>query len=137
MLVIEKGGEEQIGEELSAYNPLIPNGSNFVCVIMFQIENREKRKKVLYELGHIEKTFFLQFENEKVPASQHGNDEVERTTVDGKTSAVHFLTFSFTPSQVEKLKKSSSLTFGTDFPNYAHSTTLPPSLLSSLKEELF
>jgi hypothetical protein len=135
MLFIEKGGEEQIKDELSAYNPLLPKGNNLICVLMFQIENKAKRMKVLYELGWVEKTFFLRFEDEKIIAKSI-DDEQERTTEDGKTSAVHFLSFDFSPLQIEKFKKSEKVEFGSDFPNYSFTSAIPSSTLQLLKADL-
>ena len=135
MLFIEKGGKEQIKDEISAYNPLLPNGSNLVCVLMFQIENKQKRMQVLYELGWVEKTFWIQFEDEKIMARGIDDDQ-ERTTKDGKTSAVHFLSFDFNSLQAEKFKKSERVSFGSDFPNYSFSSTIPSSTLLLLKEDL-
>ena len=64
MLFIERGGEEQIDDELSAYNPLIPNGRELVATVMFEIDDEVRRKMVLAKLGGVEETAFLKFGGE-------------------------------------------------------------------------
>ena len=60
MLYIEKGGAEQVKEELNAYNPLIPQGNNLTTTMMIEIPEEEKRKTRLLQLGHIEQQVVLQ-----------------------------------------------------------------------------
>ena len=59
MLFIEKGGEEQISDELAAYNPLVPKGDELVATVMFEIDDPERRERFLAGLGRVEKTAFL------------------------------------------------------------------------------
>ena len=59
MLYIEKGGDEQLKDELDAYNPLIPQGNELVATFMFEIDNPITRKKVLSSLGNVENTIFI------------------------------------------------------------------------------
>src|SRR5690606_2220488 len=91
MLWIEKGGEAQIADELSAYNPLIPKGSELVATVMFEIDEKPRREAFLARLGGIEETAFLEFAGEKVTAVPEA--DVDRTTADGKASSVQFLHF--------------------------------------------
>src|SRR6201996_6654499 len=60
MLLTERGGEAQIEDELSAYNPLIPQGSELVATVMFEIEDPVRRAATLARLGGVEHEFFLQ-----------------------------------------------------------------------------
>src|SRR6478672_11956889 len=98
MLYIEKGGPAQIPDELAAYNPLIPQGSELVATVMFEIEDPVRREATLARLGGVEDRFFLQVGATRVPGLPEG--DVERTREDGKTSSVHFLRFPLTPEQV-------------------------------------
>jgi len=99
MLRIEGGGREQAIDEVAAYAPLVPAGSNLVATLMFEIDDRDKRLATLRQLGHVEDTVYLSFGSHRIMAVS-ANDEVERTSPDGKTSAVHFLSFPLSPAQV-------------------------------------
>ena len=66
MLFIEKGGQEQIEDELSAYNPLIPQGQELVATLMFEIDEPERRKKLLMQLGGVEEVCCLTINGETV-----------------------------------------------------------------------
>jgi hypothetical protein len=94
MLLIEKGGEAQLADELAAYNPLIPQGRELVATVMFEIDDPVRRERVLGELGGVEDHFFLEIGGRRSAAVQEG--DIERTREDGKTSSVHFLRFPFT-----------------------------------------
>ncbi|MEQ8195340.1 MAG: DUF3501 family protein, partial [Rhodospirillales bacterium] len=77
MLHVEKGGEGQIADELSAYNPLIPNGSELVATLMFEINDEKRRAEVLSKLGGVETTVSVTVDGETVKAvPEH---DVERT----------------------------------------------------------
>jgi len=124
MLFIEQGGEEQIGGELEAYNPLIPQGSELVCTMMIEIEDEIRRRNTLARLGYVEDKISLQFGGEKVTAVPE--DDVERTTEEGKTSSVHFLHFKFSDEQVAKFKdEGTQVILAIEHENYAHMAVLP------------
>ena len=95
MLRIEKVFEaEGIDDELEAYNPLIPDGSNLKATFMIEYGDAEERAKVLATLGGVENTVWVQVEGfDKVYA--FANEDMERST-DEKTSAVHFMRFELT-----------------------------------------
>src|SRR6201992_3022740 len=97
MLRIEKGGDEQIPGELSAYNPLIPQGDELIATMMLEIEDANRRAKALYILGGIEETAFMEIGGEVIRATPTEYDD--RTTADGKTSSVHWLRFTLTKEQ--------------------------------------
>ena len=97
MLLIEKGGAEQLKDELDAYNPLIPQGSELVATVMFEIDDPVRRDRVLRELGRVEDHFFIRVGAERAAGVAEG--DIERTRDDGKTSSVHFLRFALTPAQ--------------------------------------
>ena len=108
MLFIERGGEEQIPDELSAYNPLIPNGRELVATLMFEIDNPVVRKNVLSKLGGVEETAFMRFAGHEIVAK--AEEDVDRTTADGKASSVQFL-------------------------HYAHMTILPEAVREALSKD--
>src|ERR1700742_1203692 len=88
MLLTEKGGSEQVPEELAAYNPLIPQGSELVATVMFEIDDEVRREATLARLGGVEDAFFVQVGADRARGVPEG--DVERTREDGKTSSVHF-----------------------------------------------
>ncbi|MBT3359502.1 MAG: DUF3501 family protein [Rhodospirillales bacterium] len=123
MLFIEKGGEEQIPDELAAYNPLIPNGRELVATLMFEIDNPERRAAFLAGLGGVEETVTLSFAGETVEAIPEA--DVDRTTADGKASSIQFLHFPFTDAQAEKFKAAGTrATLAVGHAKYPHMTVL-------------
>src|SRR6202020_942339 len=66
MLRIEKGGDEQLQDELRAYNPLLPQGNELVATLMFEIEDPAKRKTVLASIGGVQGTTSLRFDDETI-----------------------------------------------------------------------
>jgi len=135
MLLIEKGGEAQLKDELEAYNPLIPQGSELVATVMFEIEDEVRRAVILQRLGGVEDHFFLQVGADKVYGVQEG--DVERTREDGKTSAVHFLRFPLTEAQMAAFKDpSSQAMIGCDHELYGHLALLAPAVRTELASDL-
>ena len=134
MLFIEKGGEDQIGEELDAYAPLVPNGQELVATLMFEIDEPERRNRELEQLGGVETTVTLSVGNEVITAKPA--DEVERTTMDGKTSSVHFLRFLLNDIQIAVfLDPSMPVALAINHENYPHTTTLSESVRAALAED--
>jgi hypothetical protein len=124
MLFIEKGGEAQIADELEAYNPLIPQGSELVATMMLEIPDPVVRARTLAGLGHVEKHVFFEIDGVRVAAAAEG--DVERTKDDGKTSSVHFLRFPFAPAQIERFRvPGARILLGIDHANYGHLAVLP------------
>lgn len=134
MLYIEKGGHEQLVGELEAYNPLIPQGSELVATVMFEIDEPARRKAVLDRIGGIEDTAFLSFGGETVTSVPEG--DVDRTSADGKASSVHFLHFPFQPGQAAKFRSSSEIVIGFRHPSYGHMTVMPASMRDALAIDL-
>ncbi|AMS29301.1 DUF3501 family protein [Aquidulcibacter sp.] len=134
MLLIEKGGEEQIQDELAAYNPLIPKGSELVATIMFEIDEPVRRANILARLGGIEEHFFLQIGTEKVRAVPEG--DVERTRSDGKASSVHFMHFPLEPAHIAVFREpTTQIMVGSDHESYAHLTILSPATRAELARD--
>ena len=91
MLYIEKGGDEQLKDELIAYNPLVPNGKELTATLMFEIDNPVSRAAFLGKVGGIEEKIFMKIDNENIIAvPEH---DVDRTSNEGKASSVQFIHF--------------------------------------------
>ena len=134
MLYIEKGGDEQLQDELSAYNPLIPNGKELTATLMFEIDNPISRAAFLGKVGGIEETVFMKIDNEKIKAVPE--KDVDRTSTEGKASSVQFIHFNFTDDQIEKFKSNSSeIELGIDHKEYSHSTKLSKENIASLSAD--
>ena len=134
MLYIEKGGDEQLQDELSAYNPLIPNGKELTATLMFEIDNPISRAAFLGKVGGIEETVFMKINGEKIKAVPE--EDVDRTSSEGKASSVQFIHFNFTDDQIEKFQSNSSeIELGIDHKEYSHSTKLSKENIASLSAD--
>ena len=102
MLYIEKGGEAQIEDELEAYNPLIPQGSELVATVMFEIDDSARRARELARLGGIENHAFVEIGGDRIRGEP--DPTRENTSPDGKASSVQFLRFPFPPKQIAAFK---------------------------------
>ena len=100
MLYIEKGGDEQLKDELVAYNPLIPNGKELTATLMFEIDNPVSRAAFLGKVGGIEQMVFMKLNGETIKAVPE--EDVDRTSTQGKASSVQFVHFNFTVDQIQK-----------------------------------
>ena len=131
MLHIEKGGDEQLKDELIAYNPLVPNGKELVATLMFEIDNPLSRGAFLGKVGGIEEKIFMKIDDEKVKAMPE--EDVDRTSAEGKASSVHFIHFKFNDDQINKFKSDNiSIELGIDHKEYAHTTKLTEDNVKSL-----
>ncbi len=134
MLFIEKGGAEQIPDELAAYNPLIPQGSELVATVMFEIDEPVRRARVLATLGGVEHSAFLRLNGETIRSV--AEDDQERTREDGKASSVLFMRFPFTRAQVDAFRSGKGeMVVGFDHANYGHMTIMPPSVRQALARD--
>jgi hypothetical protein len=134
MLYIEKGGQAQVEDELRAYNPLIPKGNELVATILFEIDDPVRRKSVLGRLGGIEETAFIRVGEETIKGVPEA--DLDRTSADGKASAVQFVHFSFTPKQIAEFQKAGSqVVIGFTHPTYAHMTIMPEAVRAALAED--
>ena len=123
MLYIEKGGDEQLKDELTAYNPLIPNGKELTATLMFEIDNPISRSAFLGKVGGIEETVFMKINGEKIKAIPE--EDVDRTSAEGKASSVQFIHFNFTDDQIAKFKsEETEVEIGIDHKEYSHTTKL-------------
>ena len=134
MLYIEKGGDEQLKDELTAYNPLIPTGKELIATLMFEIDNPISRAAFLGKVGGIEEKVFMKIDGEIVKAIPE--EDVDRTSADGKASSVQFIHFKFNDQQIEKFKSSSlDVQLGIDHKEYSHATKLTDITIKSLSED--
>ena len=134
MLYIEKGGDEQLKDELTAYNPLIPNGKELIATLMFEIDNPVSRSAFLSKVGGIEKNVFMKVDGEVVKAIPE--EDVDRTSAEGKASSVQFIHFKFNNEQIEKFKSNSfNVEIGIDHKEYSHTTKLTDLSLQSLSAD--
>ena len=132
MLRIEKGGDEQVPGELAAYNPLIPQGDELIATMMLEIEDADRRNKVLLTLGGIEEKVFLEIGGQTVRATPTEYDD--RTTADGKTSSVHWLRFKLTPEQKQRFVRE-KVVIGLSHRNYGHMAVLSDETKASLAKD--
>ena len=134
MLYIEKGGDEQLQDELIAYNPLIPNGKELTATLMFEIDNPISRAAFLGKVGGIEEMVFMKINGETVKAVPE--EDVDRTSADGKASSVQFIHFNFTDEQIQKFKLSNvNIELGVDHREYSHTTKLSKENIASLSAD--
>ena len=130
MLYIEKGGDEQLKDELAAYNPLVPNGKELTATLMFEIDNPVSRASFLAKVGGIEERVFIKIDGEKIKAVPE--EDVDRTSTQGMASSVQFIHFKFTDNQIKKFKNSQEIEIGIDHKEYSHTTKLPDASIKSL-----
>ena len=134
MLYIERGGIEQMKDELQAYNPLVPKGKELVATLMFEIDNEFKRKEFLNSVGGIEEETFIQIGEQKI--TSRPEQDTDRTSEEGKASSVHFLHFDFTEVLIKEFVKDESVVLlGFSHKNYKHFSELSLEAKSELKKD--
>ena len=136
MLRVERIFEaDAIEEELEAYNPLIPEGSNLKATLMLEYPDVEERKQALARLVGIEDLVWIQMSGfDKVYAI--ANEDLQRSTAD-KTSAVHFLRFELSQKMIDSFCLESKIFMGIDHPNYSiSSVSIPLPIVKSLIADL-
>ena len=134
MLYIEKGGDEQLKDELIAYNPLIPKGKELIATLMFEIDNPVSRSVFLGKVGGIEEKVFIKIDGEVVKALPE--KDVDRTSAEGKASSVQFIHFNLTDEQIIKFKSNSvEVELGIDHNEYSHTTKLSVDNINSLSAD--
>jgi len=134
MLYIEKGGDEQLKDELTAYNPLIPNGKELTATLMFEIDNPVSRSAFLSKVGGIEEKVFIKIDGEFIKANPE--KDVDRTSAEGKASSVQFIHFKLNDEQIQKFKSDGAeVEIGINHKEYSHTTKLSLANLSSLSAD--
>ena len=135
MLRIEKIFEEDgIQDELAAYNPLVPDGSNFKATMLLEYEDVDERHRELGRLKGIEDRVYIQVEGcARVFAI--ADEDLDREN-DEKTSSVHFLRFEFPPAAREAVRAGASVKLGCDHTHYPAHVAIAPETLASLAGDL-
>ena len=124
-------GEEELLEELGAYNPLIPDGKNLKATFMLEYPDEAERKIRLGQLIGIEELISIQIEGFD-PVYPIANEDLPRST-DEKTSAVHFLRFEFSDEMIAAAKQGASWTLRSEHQNYQYSSdSIPDEIRNSL-----
>ena len=123
MLHIEKGGDEQLKDELNAYNPLIPKGKELVATLMFEIDDPTLRVDFLGKVGGIEEKVYIKVAEEIIKAV--AETDVDRTSSEGKASSVQFIHFNFSDEQINKFKDlNNEVTIGINHNLYNYMTQI-------------
>ncbi|MBJ7504047.1 MAG: DUF3501 family protein [Burkholderiales bacterium] len=136
MLRVEKTFDDAgIQDELDAYNPLVPDGSNFKATMMLEYPNEADRKIALSKLVGVEKHVFIEVEGQaRVYAI--ADEDLDRSSEE-KTSAVHFMRFELTEDMKKVLKAGAQMMVGCDHKGYPiHVETLAHETLASLVADL-
>ena len=134
MLHIEKGGDEQLKDELNAYNPLIPKGKELIATLMFEIDNPTLRTNFLNKVGGIEEKVYMQIGREKIEAISE--TDVDRTSAEGKASSVQFIHFNFSEEQILKFKDlNTQVIIGINHSLYSYTVEIPKDTKSSLMKD--
>jgi len=134
MLFIEKGGAEQLPDELAAYNPLIPQGAELVATVMFEIDDPLRRARVLANLGGVEHQAFVRIGAATIRGVPE--EDQERSREDGKASSVQFIRFPFTPAEIAAFRgPAGDVIVGFDHPNYGHMAVMPAAVRQALAQD--
>ena len=137
MLRIEKGGSDQLVDELSAYDPMVPKGRELTCTLLFEIEDPVRRDAFLRTIGGVEDHISIQIGGQVIKARPEG--DVERTREsDGKASAVHFLHFDFDDAAIAAWKSGEgNAMLVIDHPNYGPAAIISADSREYLARECF
>lgn len=135
MLRVERIFEsEAIAEELEAYNPLIPDGTNLKATMMLEYPDVEERRIALARLGGIEHAVYVEV-GAFGRVFAYADEDLPRTEAD-KTAAVHFLRFELDAAMCKALKAGATLRLGVDHEHYRHEVAAPAAVGASLAADL-
>ena len=124
-----------IQEELDAYNPLIPDGSNWKATFMMEYPDEAERREKLAQLLGIEKHIWVQVAD-LARVTPIADEDLERETAD-KTSSVHFLRIELTPEMAQAVKQGAPVSMGIDHPAYNYTAEpIPQNIRDSLAGDL-
>lgn len=137
MLRIEKGGDEQLADELAAYDPMVPKGSELTATVFFEIGDPDRRDAFLRTIGGVEDHISIQVGGHVIPARAEGDTERTRAS-DNKASAVHFFHFDFTPEAIAAWKSGEgNALLVIDHLNYGHAALISADARAFLARECF
>jgi len=124
-----------IQEELDAYNPLIPDGSNWKATFMMEYPDEAERRQQLGRLVGIERHIWVQVADFS-RITPIADEDLERETEE-KTSSVHFLRFELSAEMVDAIKQGAAISIGIDHPHYNHAQEpIPQNIRDSLADDL-
>ena len=134
MAYVEKITREELDEELASYNPLVPNGRELTATMMIEIDDPLRRKNFLSRLGGVEEKVKIVIGDIEIYADYE--KDVDRTTSQGKASAVHFLHFKFNDELVEAFNnKENIIQIGIDHEAYGHLSVISDRVREELAKE--
>ena len=134
MLRIEKGGDEQLVDELRAYGPLVPKGEELVATMMLEIEDEKRRAEVLGKLGGIQDKIELRFAGTIIHSD--AERDLDYTSAEGKASSVQFVHFRFKPEQILKFRApNTEIILAITHPNYGHMAIVPDHVRQELMKD--
>lgn len=126
--------EEDVLQEIQAYAPLVPDGSNWKATLMLELPDRDERKRELARLIGVQNHVFVQVQGH-APVYALANEDINREDK-AKTSAVHFLRFEFTPALCTRIKAGAGVTLGCDHIHYTAHSSIAAETLASLVGDL-
>jgi hypothetical protein len=127
--------EAEIREELAAYNPLIPDGTNWKATMMIEFPDESERRLALARLVGVEDRVWVAV-GDTDPVFAVADEDLERSTAE-KTSSVHFLRFELSESAIALLKSGARLSVGIDHPEYrVHTEAVSSEMRESLIADL-
>ncbi|MDA8095253.1 MAG: DUF3501 family protein [Betaproteobacteria bacterium] len=129
--IFEEGG---IQDELDAYNPLVPDGSNWKATMMIEYTDVDERRQWLERLIGVEDRVWVQVSGH-APVYAVADEDLDRENGE-KTSSVHFLRFELTPDMISDLHAGAPLAMGVDHPDYEESTEVSDEVRRALLEDL-
>ena len=137
MLRIEKGGDEQLPDELAAYDPMVPKGAELTATVLFEVDDPLRRDAFLRSIGGVENHVAIEVAGHRIRARPEG--DVERTRErDNKASAVHFFHFDFPPEAIEAWKSGTGNAMVLiDHPEYGHAALIGAASREFLADECF
>ena len=134
MLHIEQGGDDQLKDELNAYNPLIPKGKELVATLMFEIDNPTLRLDFLNKVGGIEEKVYIKVGKEKIFAIPE--KDLDRTSAEGKASSVQFIHFNFSEQQIKSFNDTKNeIIIGIDHKLYNHMSKVSEETRKALSKD--
>lgn len=134
MLYIEKGGDEQLKDEMAAYNPLIPNGKELVATLMFEIDNPALRLDFLNKVGGIEEKVYIKIGKDKIIAIPE--KDLDRTSAEGKASSVQFIHFNFSEEQIKNFNDiNNKIIIGIEHKLYNHMSKISEETRKALSKD--
>lgn len=134
MAYVENISRDELNTEINSYNPLVPNGKELTVTMMIEIDDPMRRKNFLSRLGGVEEKVKIIIGDKKIIAD--AEKDIDRTTAEGKASAVHFLHFKFTDDLIAAFKdKDNIVQIGIDHDDYGHLSIVSDKVREKLVKE--